>query len=77
MWFVAVYRGWVSGVVAACFSGHNHAGNYGEKRGIYYVTLQGLVETPDTAASALVELYPDGLVVTGHGREPWHVLPRR
>lgn len=66
----------VSGVVAACFSGHNHGGNYGEKHGIHYVTLQGLVETPDTVAYALVELYSDRLVVTGYGREPSRVLLR-
>ncbi|MFA5204660.1 MAG: metallophosphoesterase [Lentisphaeria bacterium] len=64
------------GGVAAFFSGHNHGGNYGEKRGIHYVTLHGLVETPDTTAYARVALYPDRLVVTGHGREPSRTLPR-
>jgi 3',5'-cyclic AMP phosphodiesterase CpdA len=59
-----------AGCVQAYFSGHNHAGNYGEKNGIHYVTFSGMVETPDQTAWALIEVYPDHLNVKGTGREP-------
>ena len=55
--------------VRAYFNGHNHAGNFGEKKGIYYINLAGMVETPDQTAAARVELYPDHLKITGIGRE--------
>jgi 3',5'-cyclic AMP phosphodiesterase CpdA len=60
--------------VAAYFCGHNHAGNYGEKNGIHYVTFSSMVDTPDQTAWALVEVYPDHLNIKGTGREPSRVL---
>jgi len=63
--------------VAAYINGHNHAGNYAEKDGVHYLTLHGMVETPDTTAYAVVEVYRDHLRVIGHGREPDRVLRLR
>lgn len=60
--------------VAAYINGHNHAGNYGVKDGIHYLTLQGMVETPDTSAYAVIEVHPDHLSVVGEGREPDRTL---
>ncbi len=60
--------------VAAYINGHNHAGNYGEKAGIHYLTLQGMVETPDIPAFAAISLHPDRIEVNGFGREPNRVL---
>jgi 3',5'-cyclic AMP phosphodiesterase CpdA len=54
--------------VKVWFNGHEHSGNYGIKTGIHFVTLQGMVETTDTTAYAIVEVYPDRLNVIGTGR---------
>lgn len=59
--------------VAAYFNGHNHYGNYGQKNGIHYVNLHGMVEL-DTNAFSTVTVYPDRLEIDGYGREPDRVL---
>ncbi len=55
--------------VAAYFCGHNHAGNYGETNGQHFVNFCGMVDTPDTTAYSIVEVYPDRLAIRGFGRE--------
>jgi len=60
--------------VFAYINGHNHAGNYGEKNGIHYVTVHGMVETPDTTAYAKISVYPDRLEIDGVDREPDRTL---
>jgi predicted phosphodiesterase len=62
---------------AAYICGHNHAGGYAEKAGIHYLTLQGMVETPDTTSYAVIEVRDDALHVHGVGREPSRVLALR
>lgn len=52
----------------AFLNGHNHAGNYGEKGGIHYLTFPGMVETQDTTAYAVVHVQSDSLRVAGYGR---------
>ena len=60
-----------SGVVAAYFAGHHHAGGYAESRGIHHVTVQGLVESPKGGtACAVVEVFNDRLEVIGIGDVP-------
>ena len=54
--------------VAAFFCGHVHGGGYAQKGGIHYVNFKGMVEA-DPTAYALVEVFPDGLKVTGFGTE--------
>lgn len=54
--------------VMAYFNGHNHAGNYGEVGGVHYVTVEGMLETPDTTAYAIIEVYEDKVVMDGFGR---------
>lgn len=56
--------------VVAWLNGHNHAGHYGERNGVHYLTLRGMVETADTTAFATAWIHADRLVLTGHGREP-------
>ncbi len=56
--------------VAAYMSGHNHAGNYGQKGGVHYVTFPGMVETRDTTAYAVVHVHADRLDIDGFGRTP-------
>ncbi len=60
--------------VVAYINGHNHVGNYGVKEGVHYLTLEGMVETPDTMAYAVVEVHADHLRVDGEGREPDRTL---
>ncbi len=63
--------------VVALFSGHYHLGNYAKKKGIHYLTLQGMVETENSNAYSIVEVYSDHLKVLGFGREPSRILTFR
>ena len=54
--------------VKAYINGHNHKGNYGEKNGIHYLTLKGMVDTEQNAY-AIVEMLSDKLIIHGFGRE--------
>lgn len=63
--------------VKAYFAGHNHDGGLAVKNGIVYLTFAGIVETPDTSASAVVTLAEDRLLVDGSGREPDRILALR
>lgn len=56
--------------VVAWINGHNHAGAFGERNGVPYVTMRGMVETRDTTAFATARVLSDRIVLTGHGREP-------
>ncbi len=62
------------GTVAAWFNGHNHAGNYAERNGVHYVTVQGMVDTGDTNAFAVLEVTPGLLTIWGSGRVPNRVM---
>ena len=59
-----------AGNVVAYFNGHNHAGNYGEKKGIKYVNFQGMLDTADTNAYSVIQAFKDRLEIDGFGREP-------
>ena len=50
------------------FCGHNHKGGFGERDGVGFVTLQGMVETKDTTAYGVLEVFEDRMVVEGRGR---------
>lgn len=60
--------------VVAYMNGHNHAGNYAKNQGIHYLNFQGMVDTSDTNAYAIVEVYADYLKIVGQGREAERVL---
>ncbi|PID55593.1 phosphatase [candidate division KSB3 bacterium] len=64
-----------SPAVKAYINGHNHAGNYIEHQGIHYLNIHGMVETEESNAYAIVEIYSDHLRVIGTGREPTRILP--
>ena len=49
-------------------NGHNHAGNYGTKNKIHYLTLKGTVDTTSNAFS-VIEVYKDRLLLKGIGRQ--------
>ena len=54
--------------VKAYVNGHNHAGNYGEKNGIHYLTLKAMVDTEENAY-AVMQVFDDRLEMSGFGRE--------
>jgi len=54
--------------VAAYINGHNHAGNYGSKDRVHYLTLKGMVDTTDNAFS-VIEVHKDRLSLKGIGRQ--------
>jgi 3',5'-cyclic AMP phosphodiesterase CpdA len=60
--------------VVAYIAGHNHDGGYAISNSIHHLTLQGMVETQDSTAYAVVEVQPDRLKVIGIGREPTRIL---
>lgn len=55
--------------VVAYFCGHNHAGNFGEIGGKYFVNFRGMVETAATTAYSVVEVHGDRIDIRGFGRE--------
>jgi len=59
--------------VAAYINGHNHAGAYGLKKGVHYLTLKGMVDTEETSYS-VISVYPDLLRVEGTGRQDDYFL---
>jgi calcineurin-like phosphoesterase family protein len=59
--------------VKAYINGHNHAGNYGIREGIHYLTLRGMVDTEETSY-AVMKIRKRRLVVKGFGREQERVL---
>lgn len=62
-----------SGVVAAYICGHDHNGGYAISRGIHYITMPGMVESPEPAY-AVVEIHRDRLELRGAGRAPNRTL---
>lgn len=62
--------------VKAYMNGHNHAGNYGVKEGIHYLTFQGMVDTDETSY-ATIQVNKDQLLITGFGREADRILEIR
>ena len=60
--------------IIAWFSGHNHAGNYGNFNSIHFVTLKGMVETEKSNSFTLVEVYKNKIWITGSGREKSQIL---
>jgi predicted phosphodiesterase len=55
-------------------NGHNHDGNYARIDNRHFLNFKGMVETPDTTAYAVVEVWDDRIEVLGRGREPSRTL---
>ena len=62
--------------VKAYVNGHNHKGHYGEKNGIHYVTLKGMVDTERTAY-AVIRVGEKRIQIKGFGREENRLLDIR
>ena len=59
--------------VRAYINGHNHAGNYGIKAGIHYLTMKGMVDTEETSYGIII-VKDDRLEINGFGREENRIL---
>jgi putative lipase involved disintegration of autophagic bodies len=54
--------------VKAWINGHDHAGGYAFYQGIHHLTLPGMVESaPGNNCYAIIQVYPDRLVIEGKG----------
>ena len=60
--------------IVAWFSGHNHAGNYGNANMKHFVNFKGMVETEDLNSFAIVEVYRNKIWKKGYGREKSMIL---
>lgn len=60
--------------IIAWFSGHNHAGNYGNLNMVHFYNFRGMVETPDQNSFAIVEVYRNKIWIKGYGRERSMIL---
>lgn len=60
--------------IIAWFSGHNHSGNYGNFNMIHFVNLKAMVETEETGAWSVVEVYRNKIWIKGSGRERSQIL---
>lgn len=63
--------------VAAYFSGHNHAGNFGTLEGCHFLNFKGMVDTETENTFAIVEIWADRIEVHGFGREDSRTLKLR
>lgn len=63
--------------VAAYFSGHNHAGNFGTLDGCHFLNFKGMVDTETENTFAIVEIWADRMQVRGFGREDSRTLKLR
>ena len=59
---------------AMYMNGHNHAGNYGQVGNQHFVNFKGMVETADTTAYSVVEVYDDRIEILGKGVEESRTL---
>jgi len=59
--------------VVAFINGHNHAGDYVFKNGIYYLTILGKVDTMINSYGIL-EIYKNSLVLKGYGNQKSFML---
>ena len=60
--------------IIAWFCGHDHSGGYSNLNRIHFVTMKGMVETPDSNAWAVVEIYHNKLLIKGRGIEKSQIL---
>lgn len=54
--------------VKLSISGHHHPGDYGIYKGIHFITTEGMIETENENAYAVVDIYTDKIDFRGKGR---------
>ncbi|WP_075290162.1 metallophosphoesterase [Pararhizobium arenae] len=57
------------------FCGHNHDGDFGLLHGRPFVTVKGMVDTPEHNAFTIVSVFTDRIEIEGYGREESRVVP--
>ncbi|WP_353621049.1 metallophosphoesterase [Sphingobacterium sp. N143] len=57
-----------SHAVKMVLSGHNHKGGSAVLANVPYITLEGMIETPQENAYGVLELYPNEIKIIGIGR---------
>lgn len=60
--------------IIAWFCGHDHSGGYDNFNSTHFIIMHGMVETADSNAWAVVELYGNKLWIKGRGREKNRIL---
>ena len=60
--------------IIAWFCGHDHSGDYHHSHNIHFVTMKGMVETPDINSWSVVEIYRNRLWIKGRGMEVSRIL---
>ncbi|MBN1688443.1 MAG: metallophosphoesterase [Candidatus Omnitrophica bacterium] len=60
--------------VFAYVNGHNHDGAYGVKKGIHYLTVEGVITSGEANAYAVFEIFPERVDVRGYGKVPSRTL---
>jgi len=63
--------------VVAYLNGHNHAGDYGQRNGIHYITFKAMLDHKDRTAYAVVHCRKDTLRIMGFGDESSRTLELR
>ena len=60
--------------VKAVINGHHHTGAFGYYYHIPCITTEGMIETKDTTAYAVVDIFTDKIVISGTGRTRSYTL---
>jgi len=60
--------------VKGVISGHHHTGAFSTYKGIPCITTEGMVETENENAYAIVDIYKDKIVLNGKGRAKSHTI---
>ncbi len=58
--------------VKGVISGHHHVGAFGTYKGIPCITTEGMIETENTNAYGVLDIYEDKFVLRGKGRTVTH-----
>lgn len=59
--------------IIAYINGHNHIGDYGEKAGVPYLTVEGMLQG-ESNAYGIGTVYPNQIEIQGFGRMESHIL---
>lgn len=61
--------------VKCVISGHHHTGAFAYYKNIPCITTEGMIETESKNAFGVVDIYENGLVLTGYGRTKSYTIP--
>ncbi|MCC8145740.1 MAG: metallophosphoesterase [Bacteroidales bacterium] len=61
--------------VKAIISGHHHTGAFGNYKNIPCITTEGMIETENTNAYGIINIFNDKIVLEGKGRTKTYEIP--